>query len=201
MARLDFFYDYGSPYSYLADTRLASLRTRTGCEIAYRPMLLGAVFKATGNQSPAFESVEAKRAYGGREMARWVAHLEVPFQFNPHFPINTLGLMRAAHAAQQLGIFDAFHAAMFLAMWADGENLGDPEVCTRVLGEAGVDAQALFTTAGTDDAKQALRATTEEAIERGAFGAPTFVVGEEMFFGNDRLDFVERALGSEEATA
>jgi 2-hydroxychromene-2-carboxylate isomerase len=90
---------------------------------------------------------------------------------------------------------------MFLAMWADGENLGDPEVCTRVLGEAGVDAQALFAAAGTEDVKQALRATTDEAIERGAFGAPTFLVGDEMFFGNDRLDFVERALESEEAPA
>jgi 2-hydroxychromene-2-carboxylate isomerase len=200
MARLDFFYDYGSPYSYLADTRLASLRRRTGCEIAYRPMLLGGVFKATGNRSPAFESVEAKRAYGSREMARWVAHLVVPFQFNPHFPINTLNLMRAAHAAQQLDVFDGFHAAIFPAMWARGENLGDPEVCTRVLNEADVDAQALFAAATTDDAKRALRETTEEAIERGAFGAPTFVVGDEMFFGNDRLDFVERALGSEEAT-
>jgi 2-hydroxychromene-2-carboxylate isomerase len=191
---VEFFYDYGSPYSYLADTRLPGLRKRTGCEIAYRPMLLGAVFKATGNRSPALEPVEAKRRYGATELRRWVAHLGVPFQPNPHFPIHTLGLMRAAHAAQKLGVFEAFHAAVYPAFWGRGENLGDPAVVARVLTEAGLDAEALLTAAGEDAAKRALRATTDEAVERGIFGAPTFFVGTEMFFGNDRLDFVERAL-------
>jgi len=199
VARLDFFYDYGSPYSYLANSRLPALRERTRCEIAYRPMLLGGVFKATGNQSPALEPVEAKRRYGGAEMQRWVAYLGVPFQPNPHFPINTLALMRAAHAAQQLGVFEAFHAAVYPAFWARGENLGDPAVAGRILRDAGLNAEALFEAAAGDAAKAALRSTTDEAITRGAFGAPTFAVGDEIFFGNDRLDFVERALRAEQA--
>ncbi|MHC4607799.1 MAG: DsbA family protein [Planctomycetota bacterium] len=196
MSTLHFFYDYGSPYSYLANTRLPALRERTGCEIVHRPMLLGAVFKATGNRSPAVEPVEAKRRYGGIEMRRWVEHLGVAFQMNPHFPINTLLLMRAAHAAQAQGVFDAFHAAVYPAFWARGENLGDPERVARVLKEAGLDAAALLAAASQDAAKSSLRATTDEAISRGAFGAPTFFVGDEMFFGNDRLDFVERALAA-----
>lgn len=191
---LEFFYDYGSPYSYLADSRLPALRERVGCEITYRPMLLGGVFKATGNRSPALEPVEAKQRYGGVEMQRWVAHLGVAFRFNPHFPINTLGLMRAAHAALGLGVFDRFHDAIYPAFWAGGENLGDPEVTARVLEKAGLDAPAVLAAAQGEAPKTALRATTDEAVERGAFGAPTFFVGDEMFFGNDRLDFVERAL-------
>ena len=200
MARsVEFFFDYGSPYSYLANTQLPALRARSGCEIVYRPMLLGGVFKATGNQSPALEPVEAKRRYGAAEILRWVERLGVAFQMNPHFPINTLGLMRAAHAAQKHGVFDAFHAAVYPAFWARGENLGDPPVVVRVLREAGLDAVALLAAAKEDAAKAALRATTDEAVERGAFGAPTFFVGDEMFFGQDRLDFVERALGAGEA--
>jgi 2-hydroxychromene-2-carboxylate isomerase len=194
MARLEFFYDYGSPYSYLANSRLPALAARTGSELAYRPMLLGGVFKATGNRSPAAETIEAKRRYGAVELSRWVAHLGVPFQMNPHFPIDTLRLMRAAHAAQAQGVFVAFHAAVYPAFWALGENLGDESVVARVLGEAGLDAAAILAAASADAAKTALRATTDEAVARGAFGAPTFFVGDEMFFGNDRLDFVERAL-------
>lgn len=192
--RLEFFYDYGSPYSYLADSQLPALRERTGCEIVFRPMLLGAVFKATGNRSPAQEGVPAKQRYGAVELQRWVAHRGVPFRMNPHFPINTLRLMRAAHAARQRGVFPAFHAAVYPAFWARGENLGDDAVVARVLGDAGLDARALIEAAGADAAKAALRATTDEAVARGVFGAPTCFVGDEMFFGNDRLDFVERAL-------
>jgi 2-hydroxychromene-2-carboxylate isomerase len=194
MTPVEFFYDYGSPYSYLANTRLPALRERTGCEVVYRPMLLGAVFKATGNRSPAMEPIEAKLRYGAVEMSRWVAHLGVPFQRNPHFPINTLRLMRAAHAALGLGVFDAFHGAVYPAFWARGENLGDDAVIARVLREAGLDADAILAAASADPAKAALRAATDEALARGAFGAPTFFACGEMFFGNDRLDFVERAI-------
>ena len=192
---LEFFFDYGSPYSYLADTQLAELQGRVGCEIVYRPMLIGAVFKATGNSSPMFEPVEAKRRYGGIELQRWVARLEGPFQTSPHFPINTLPIMRAAHAAQQAGCFEAFHGAVYPAFWAEGKNVGDADVLASVLSAAGLDAGALQAAAQESAAKDALRETTEEAVRRGAFGAPTFFVGDEMFFGNDRLPFVERALG------
>ena len=194
MPRLEFFFDYGSPYSYLADSRLPALAERTGAELTYRPMLLGGVFKATGNQSPAVQPCEAKRAYGFLELRRWVAHLGVPFEGNPHFPINTLLLMRTAVAAQHAGVFELFHRAVYPAFWAEGENLGEPEVVGRVVEKTGLDARALLEAAGSPDVKAELRAATEEAVARGAFGAPTFFVGDEMFFGNDRLDFVERAL-------
>jgi 2-hydroxychromene-2-carboxylate isomerase len=194
MRRFEFFFDYGSPYSYLADSRLPALAERTGAELTYRPMLLGGVFKATGNQSPAFQPCEAKRAYGFLELRRWVAHLGVPFAGNPHFPINTLLLMRTAVAAQHAGVFEPFHRAVYPAFWAEGENLGEPEVVGRVVEKAGLDARALLEAAGDPDVKAELRAATEEAVARGAFGAPTFFVDDEMFFGNDRLDFVECAL-------
>ena len=194
MPRLEFFFDYGSPYSYLADSRLPALVERTGAELTYRPMLLGGVFKATGNQSPAVQPCEAKRAYGFLDLRRSVAHAGVPFAGNPHFPINTLLLMRTAVAARRAEVFEPFHRAVYPAFWAEGENLGEPDVVARVVEKAGLDARALLEAAGSPDVKAELRATTEEAVARGAFGAPTFFVGDEMFFGNDRLDFVERTL-------
>ena len=192
--RLEFFFDYGSPYSYLADTQLGDLCTRTRTELVYRPMLLGGVFKATGNRSPAAEPVEAKRRYGSIEMSRWVDYYGVPFQSNPHFPINTLGLMRACVAAQRLGIFPSFHSAIFPAFWVAGLDLGDAQVLSRVLGDAGIDASRILESAGDAEVKAELRGTTEEAVSRGAFGAPTFFVGDEIYFGADRLPLVERAL-------
>ncbi len=194
MARLEFFYDYGSPYSYLADTQLAGLRERTGCEIAYRPMLLGGVFKATGNQSPALEPIEAKRNYGAADMRRWIDLLGVPFQTNPNFPINTLLLMRTTHAAVATGVFDAFHEAVYPAFWAEGRNLGEPGEIAAVCATAGIDGEKLLAMAAEQPAKDALRATTEEAVARGVFGAPSLFVGDALFFGQDRLPFVERAL-------
>jgi 2-hydroxychromene-2-carboxylate isomerase len=196
VSRLEFFFDYGSPYSYLANSQLPGLVERTGAELVYRPMLLGGVFKATGNHSPALEPVEAKRRYGAVEMRRFVAHYGVPFQVNPHFPINTITLMRACIAAQRSGDFEGYHAAVWPAFWAEGKNLGDLEVLKAVLAAAGLDAAELLAAAGEPGVKDALRAATDEAIERGAFGAPTFFVGDEMFFGADRLMFVEQAIRS-----
>jgi 2-hydroxychromene-2-carboxylate isomerase len=193
--RLEFFFDYGSPYSYLADTQLPALVGRTGAELRYRPMLLGGVYKATGNRSPAAEPVENKRRYGGLELERWVAFYGVPFRRNPHFPIDTLRLMRAAVAAQRDGWFDRFHRAVYPAFWVEASDLGDPAVVAGVLERAGLDAKRIQALAEDAGVKAELRATTEEAVERGAFGAPTFFVGDEMFFGADRLPFVERALG------
>lgn len=194
MSRVEFFYDYGSPYSYLADTRLAALAERTGAECVYRPMLLGGVFKATGNKSPFVEPVEAKRAYFSVELRRWVEKLGVDFTPNPHFPINTLGLMRGAHAARELGCFDRYHEAIYRSFWTTGADLGDPDIVAKVLDQAGLDGAAIIDAGNGEAAKASLRATTEEAVERGVFGAPTFFVGEEMFFGNDRLEHVEEAL-------
>ena len=191
---VEFFFDYGSPYSYLADGQLPALAARVGAAIRYRPMLLGGVFKATGNRSPAFEPCEAKRLYGGVELRRWVARSGLSFRPNPYFPIDTLRLMRACVAAGARGVFETFHRAVYPAFWAEGLDLGDDSVLGSVLEQAGLDAAPLLEAAGLPEVKAELRATTEEAVARGAFGAPTFFVGEEMFFGADRLPWVEEAL-------
>jgi 2-hydroxychromene-2-carboxylate isomerase len=191
---LEFFFDYGSPFSYLADTQLAALAARTGCSVTYRPMLLGAVLKATGNASPI--AVPAKGLYMGTELRRWAVRYAVPVPHNPFFPINTLRVMRGAVAAELAGNFAAYHRAVFRAFWADGENLGDDAVLRRVLEHAAVDGAALIGRLDQPEVKERLRATTDEAVRRGVFGAPTFFVGDEMFWGNDRLDFVEAALGA-----
>ena len=194
MPKLEFCFDYGSPYSYLADTQLEELCARTRAELVYRPVLLGGIFKATGNRSPAEQPVEAKRRYGGVEMARWVEHYGVPFTSNPFFPINTLPIMRACVAAQRLGVFAPFHRALFPAFWVEQLDLGDPGVFAGVLEEAGLDSSGILGAAITQEVKDELRRATESAVEQGAFGAPTFFVGHEMFFGADRLPFAERAL-------
>lgn len=195
MALVEFFYDYGSPYSYLADSRLAGLVARTGAEVIYRPMLLGGVFKATGNQSPFVEPIEAKRRYFSVELRRSVSRLGVEFAQNQHFPINTLLLMRTAHAARAFDVFPTFHSTIFRAFWTAGADLGRAEVIAEVLDAVGLEGDEIVKAAGSDEIKASLRATTEEAVERGVFGAPAFFVGEEMFFGNDRVEWVEEALG------
>ena len=192
--KVEFFYDYGSPYSYLANSQLPGICEELGAELVYRPMLLGGVFKATGNRSPAQESVEAKRRYGGTTMQRWVDHYGVRFGGNPHFPINTLELMRRAVAAQHEGVFAAYHAAVYPAFWDRGLDLGDAELRDTLLAESGLDPERLGAIAASPEAKGELRATTEEAVARGAFGAPTVFVGEAMFFGADHLPFLRQEL-------
>ena len=192
--RIEFFFDYGSPYSYLANAQLPALAERHGAVLVYRPFLLGGVFKSTGNQSPATQSVDAKRAYGGATLKRWVARYGVSFAPNPHFPINTLPLMRLCIAAQKEGVFEEFHRTVYPAFWAEGRNLGDPDVIARVLAAGGVDAPKLVERSAQDDVKAELRANTDEAVSRGAFGAPTCFLGDEMFFGADHLTFLEEAL-------
>lgn len=189
---LEFFFDYGSPFSYLADSQLEGLAERTGAVVSYRPMLLGGVFKETGNSSPI--SIEAKRKYMNADLERWAKHYGVPAPHNPHFPINTIRLMRGAIAAQRSGVFAAYHRAIFDAFWRDGLNLGDAAVVRGVLERAGLDAVRLAAASEEHAVKDALRVATETAVARGAFGAPTFFVGDQMFWGNDRLLFVEQAL-------
>jgi 2-hydroxychromene-2-carboxylate isomerase len=191
---IEFFFDYGSPYSYLANAVLPDLAQRHAAELSYRPMLLGAVFKATGNQSPIQLPVAAKRAYGGIALHRTASYYGVAIAQNPHFPINTLGLMRTAVAAQHAGVFDRFHAAIYPAFWVKGLDLGDAAVVADVMSAAGLDAAQLAEQANTAAVKDALRATTEEAIARGAFGAPSLFFAGELYFGVDHLPFLERAL-------
>ena len=192
---VEFFFDYGSPFSYLADTQLPGIAAQAGASITHRPMLLGAVLKATGNSSPM--AVPAKARHMARELERWAKRYGVPFRPNP-FPFlrNTLRLMRGAVASRRLGIFERYHPAVFAASWADALDLGDDEVFHSVLRRAGVDADELFRAIDEQSTKDELRWATEIAVERGVFGAPTFFVDDEMFWGNDRLDWVERALGA-----
>lgn len=191
---VEFFFDFGSAASYLAYTQLPALAQQQGAELIYRPMLLGGVFKATGNVSPV--SVPAKGRWMGRDLKQWAQRYGVPFEFNPHFPINTLTLMRGAVGLQRRepARLARYMACVFEAIWVKGENLGDPAVLTAMLKAHGFDADAFIALVSDPEIKQALIATTEEAVARGAFGAPTFFVGKQMFFGQDRLDFVREAL-------
>lgn len=191
---VEFFFDLGSPASYLAHTQLPALCRDCGAALVYRPMLLGGVFQATGNASPAM--IPAKGRYMIRDLARYAERYGVPMRFNPHFPINTLTLMRLLVAVQlhQPERLDDALQALFQATWVDGVNMGDPVRVAEVLAAAGLDAAALQQQIGEPAVKDALKATTEEAVRRGVFGAPTCFVGDDMYFGQDRLDFVREAL-------
>jgi len=191
---VEFYFDFGSPTSYLAYTQLPALCAEAGAELVYRPVLLGGVFQATGNASPI--AIPAKGRYTLIDMLRFAQRYGVPLQMNPHFPINTLTLMRAATGVQlrQPERFEALLACVFKGMWVDALNLGDPAVLGPLLAEAGFDPQALLALTAEQEVKDALKANTEAAIKRGMFGAPTMFVGDEMFFGQDRLDFVREAL-------
>ena len=191
---VEYFFDVGSPTSYLAWTRLPQIAAETGATIAWRPLLLGGVFKATGNASPV--TVPAKGRWMNDDIRRCADRYGVPFRFNPHFPINTLTLMRGATGMQMRRPDDFARYLEFVerAMWVEQKNLGDPAVLAATLAEAGFDAAEFMALVGDPEVKARLIATTDEAVARGVFGAPTFFVGATMFFGQDRLDFVREAL-------
>ncbi len=190
---LEFYFDFGSPTAYLAYKRLLKLRDRYDLKIAYRPMLLGGVFKATGNTSPV--AIPAKGAYMlNHDLPRFAKRYGVALNFNPHFPINTLGLMRGAIAAQRLDCLDAYLAAVYDAVWVDCKNMGEQEIIGEVLAAADLDAAALLELSQDSTVKAELVSNTEAAVERGVFGAPTMFMDEGMYFGQDRLDFIEEAL-------
>jgi 2-hydroxychromene-2-carboxylate isomerase len=186
--QVEFLFDYVSPFSYLADSQVASLRKRTGAEVIYKPAILGAIFKATNNTPP--PSISAKLKYYAVDAMRWARHYGVPMQPNPFFPMNTLRALRGAIVAQSEGRFAAYHEAVFRAMWVEGRNLSDAAVMGTIFEQVGLDSGAVK----RDDIREKLKAITDEAIARGAFGVPTFFVGDAMFWGNDRLQFVEETL-------
>ena len=191
---VEFYFDVGSPTAYIAWTQLPALCAQAGASLVYKPMLLGAVFQATGNASPA--AVPAKGRYMNDDMARFAKRYGVAFGHNPHFPINTLTLMRAAFGVQLRSPerFDAYLKAVFEAMWVAPRNLNDPAEVMAVLGAAGFDTAAMQALVADPAVKDGLRKNTEEAVARGVFGAPTMFVGDTLFFGQDRLDFVREAL-------
>lgn len=191
---LEFFFDLGSPATYLAYTQLPALCAETGTQLVYQPMLLGGVFKATGNASPI--TVPAKGRYMFNDLARYAQRYNVTLRFNPHFPINTLVLMRAVTGIQlhQPERFQAFIDCLFRALWVEGRHLGDPAVVAAVLSEAGFNPEDVLALANDESVKAALKANTEQAVQRGVFGAPSMFVGDQLFFGQDRLEFVREAL-------
>jgi 2-hydroxychromene-2-carboxylate isomerase len=183
--KVEFFYDYVSVYSYLADSQLGKL---PGAEIIYRPMFLGAVMEATGNRPPG--TVKAKGRYLRDDIKRWAERYSLTFRMNPVFPQNTLKALRLALVAQKKGAFEIVHQALFDAMWIHEKDLNDNEVLAEIAAKAALSLDDIEDVAIKDE----LKANTNEACERGAFGAPTFFVGDQMFFGNDRFDFIEEAV-------
>jgi 2-hydroxychromene-2-carboxylate isomerase len=190
--RVEFFYDFGSPASYLAHIQLPKIAEKTGAEIIHRPFLLGGVFKATGNSPPM--AVAAKGTWMLTDLERYAKRYGVPLVFNPHFPINTVQLMRGATWTRENDLLPAYQDAMFKAVWEEARNMNDPEEVARVLQAIDIDPGQFTEAIADQNIKDKLRADTEEAVGRGAFGAPTMFVGGDMFWGQDRLDFVEEAL-------
>lgn len=193
---VEFYFDFGSPAAYLAATQLPHVCADTGAELVWKPMLLGGVFQATGNHSPA--EIAPKGSYMTTDLQRFARRYGVPFVHNPYFPINTLLLMRGATAIQlqQPARFDAYVDAIYHVMWVEPRNLNDPAEVGAVLQAAGFDPAALLAAAGQQEVKDRLKAVTQEAVARGVFGAPTMFVGSDMFWGQDRLDFVREALAA-----
>lgn len=191
---VDFYFDFGSPAAYLAWTQLQHICADAGAQLVWQPMLLGGVFQATGNRAPI--TVPLKGSYLFVDLARFARRYDVPLRFNPNFPINTLTLMRIAVGLQQRqdARFEDYCAAMFGAIWVDAQNLNDPAVVAAVLTQAGFDPAALLALSSEPAVKEQLKAVTAAAVQRGVFGAPTFFVAEQMFWGQDRLDFVRDAL-------
>lgn len=191
---VEFFFDVGSPAACLAFRRLPALCEAAAATLHWRPMLLGGVFQATGNQSPV--NIPAKGRYLFADLQRWARRHGIPFRQNPHFPVNTLTLMRMATGLQlrEPQRLVPYVDAMYGAIWVDGLDMYDPTVVAGVLREAGFEPEAVMALAGDPEVKQRLKDDTQEAVARGVFGAPTFFVDGEMYWGQDRLDFVKEAL-------
>jgi 2-hydroxychromene-2-carboxylate isomerase len=196
MTDVTFWFDFGSPNAYLAHRVIPGIEERSGARFVYVPALLGGIFKATGNQSPAqaFANIPAKLGYERLETQRFVRrHGISDFAMNPHFPVNTLQIMRGAVAARQLEVFEPYVEAVFRAMWVHGLKMDDPAVIRQALAAAGLPADELIRLMGDPDVKARLIANTEAAVAEGVFGSPSFLVGGELFFGKDRLRDVEEA--------
>jgi 2-hydroxychromene-2-carboxylate isomerase len=199
MSDVIFYFDFGSPNAYLAHKVIPEIEKRSGARFVYVPALLGGIFKATGNQSPAqaFAGIPSKLAYEAKETRRFVKrHGITEYAMNPHFPVNTLQIMRGAVAAQQLGVFEAYVDAVFRAMWVNGLKMDDPAVIKHAFGDAGLPADRLIELMGDPAVKSRLIENTEAAVARGVFGSPSFLVGDELFFGKDRLRDVEEEVAA-----
>jgi len=189
-----FLFDFGSPNAFLSHRVLPAIEARTGATFDYFPILLGGLFKLTGNQSPAtaFAHIKNKPQYEALEMRRFIARHEITdFRGNPHFPVNTLRIMRGAIASQAAGVFPEYVTQVFDAMWVRGLKMDDPQVIQATLLEAGLSADEIIRLSQTDEIKAKLLQNTQSACDKGAFGSPSFLVGDELYFGKDRLADVE----------
>jgi 2-hydroxychromene-2-carboxylate isomerase len=192
-----FMFDFGSPNAFLSHEAIPAIETRTGVKFEYVPILLGGIFKATNNKSPAetLAGIRNKREFHALETERFVKRFKVqPYTRNPFFPVNTLNLMRAAIAAQLEGVFEKYVEAAFHHMWVEPKKMDDPEVAMSAISGSGIDAAKLFARAQGQDVKSKLIENTQMAVERGAFGSPTFFVGKEIFFGKEQLREVEELI-------
>jgi 2-hydroxychromene-2-carboxylate isomerase len=191
---VEFYFDVGSPAAYLAWKQLPKIAADTGAQVVYRPFLLGGVFQATGNKSPM--EVPAKGHYMLQDLQRYARRYGVDFAHNPHFPINTLMLMRGAVGMQMRFPMrmPVYVDAVFQAIWVEGRNMNDPATVAMVIKEAGFERTQFQDLASDPVVKEQLKANSTQAVGRGVFGAPTFFVGDQMYWGQDRLDFVKEAL-------
>jgi 2-hydroxychromene-2-carboxylate isomerase len=202
--KVQFLFDFGSPNAYLADLVIPKIEQRTGVKFEYVPILLGGIFKATNNASPAvtLKDVKNKREYAGIETQRFIRkHGITTFKSNPFFPVNTLQLMRGAVAAQAEGVFQPYFRAVYHHMWEAPKKMDDPAVMREALISSGVDADKIIARSQDAEVKNKLIELTEDAVKRGAFGSPTFFVGSEMFFGKDQLRDVEEEILAQKARA
>ena len=194
-----FMFDFGSPNAFLSHEAIPAIEQRTGVKFEYVPILLGGIFKATNNKSPAetLAGVKNKREFQALETERFVKRFAVrPYTWNPFFPVNTLNLMRAAIAAQFEGVFEKYVEAAFHHMWVEPKKMDDLEVAGTALAASGLDAKKLLARSQDADVKAKLIENTQSAVERGAFGSPTFFVGKEMFFGKEQLREVEELVAA-----
>lgn len=194
---VQFLFDFGSPNAYLCHKVIPEIEARTGVRFEYVPVLLGGLFKLANNRSPmeAFAGIPNKLAYDKLEMKRFISKHKLDlFRFNPHFPVNTLAIMRGAVAAKQLGMFEPYVNAIYAGMWEEGLNLSDPTVIHATLAKHSIHAEPLLQAIQSAEVKSTLLDNTQKAFDRGAFGSPTFFVGQEIFFGKDRLRDVEEAI-------
>ena len=195
--KVEFLFDFGSPNAYLCHKLIPAIEARTGASFEYVPILLGGLFKLANNRSPAeaFAAIPNKRAYENLEMQRFITrHGLTRFKFNPFFPVNTLKIMRGACAAQKLGCLATYVDVVYPAMWEDGKNMDDVAAIAATLSAGGLDAEKIFELSQDPQVKDALLKNTQSAHDRGAFGSPSFLVGDQLWFGKDRLRDVEEEI-------
>ena len=195
--KVDFLFDFGSPNAYLAERVIPEIERRTGVKFAYVPVLLGGIYKLTGNSSPAdyLRGIKNKAEFQQLETQRFIRrHNITTFRKNPFFPVNTLQLMRGAVAAQFDGVFEPYFRAAYHHMWEEPKKMDDPQVARDAFIACNIDYDRLFARAQQRDVKDRLLELTQDAVDRGVFGSPTFFVGKEMFFGKDQLRDVEEAI-------